>query len=509
MDDNNIKNLVKQAGNKNRYQYITLFIIFLIYGSTEFITISLPYLETRPTVEFFDSNGIRHEMQINYTICESYKYNITKNVSSIVSDTKLYCDKTGTSLIGMSLFCGVMIGSLILYFFADMWGRKKTILIFSVLYVGSLLLTYFIENNIYVYYTAMFFSGMFYVIVLLTSIILLNEAISEDLNSIFTTIIYNSYFLYGMGYGYMLRLYDWKTLYVIVAVLHIIFVTFFYIYCEESLYFYLTKNDRDNFLKTLEAVARKNGRSLSGDYNFIKYEEGNIQESDMTFQKRKDTIDSTQIKLQMKSLEEYGILDLLKFKSQRYNFLILCYLWLISSFIFYGLSLNIKNNAGNIYTNIIIVYTLDIIFTTICSFLSNTSTLGRTKTVTLLLLISFISNMIYEFKPDTEENASFFDDVLLVSQYSYTCLLCIIYFVSNEIYPTVLRAKGLGYNSAAGRIGGIIAPLLIEHINSDSLVNILILLTIMGIMFSFFITETYGQDIKNKLPEENDSYLQS
>ena len=246
MDDINIKALVKKAGNKNRYQYITLIIIFFLYGTTEFITISLPYLETKPDVAFFDDKGIRHEVQINYTICETYKdkYNITKKISSMVSDTELYCDKIGTSLIGMSLFTGVMFGSLILYFFADMWGRKKTILIFSILYIGMLLTTYFVES-IYVYYVTMFFSGLFYVIIILTSCILLNEAISEDLNAIFTTIIYNSFFAYGMGYGYLFSIYNWKSMFIIIAILQLIFVTIFYSYCEESLYFYITKNDKN------------------------------------------------------------------------------------------------------------------------------------------------------------------------------------------------------------------------------------------------------------------------
>ena len=166
-----------------------------------------------------------------------------------------------------------------------------------------------------------------------------------------------------------------------------------------------------------------------------------------------------------------------------------------------------KNISGNIYQNIIIIYSLDIGFCLISGFLSDKKPFGRKKIIILLLLISFVVCMVSLFADENFKD-KIFTFTILISQICFTCLFCIQYFLASEIYPTVIRAKGLGYNSACGRIGSMIAPFIIEHLDADSMIVLFLLISVMGIMFSFFLPETAGKNLQNNIPEEDNSLIE-
>ena len=63
--------MIENAGDKHRYQYILLIFIFFIYGATEFITISIPYLEIKPIINY-DLDGKNTTKTLTYQICDEY-----------------------------------------------------------------------------------------------------------------------------------------------------------------------------------------------------------------------------------------------------------------------------------------------------------------------------------------------------------------------------------------------------------------------------------------------------
>jgi MFS family permease len=265
MKEKIISNLTIQSGMNNRYQYISLIIIFTLYGTTDFLAISLPFLESKPLVSFKDSHNVTYVKSINYTICENYTFEIVKNYSSIVNELEIYCDRTKTSLIGTSLFFGVLLGSLVSYLFTDWLGRKKTVFLFSIFYLMTIVLFSFIYN-IYIIYGLILISGFFYIIVALSAIILLNEIISENLVAMFTTIIYIAFFIFGLCYTYLFyELDNWRLIFRIIACIHLLSAILFFYYIEESPRFYVAKKDYANFMKTIKKIAIKNKLQLIED----------------------------------------------------------------------------------------------------------------------------------------------------------------------------------------------------------------------------------------------------
>jgi len=76
--------------------------------------------------------------------------------------------------------------------------------------------------------------------------------------------------------------------------------------------------------------------------------------------------------------------------------------------------------------------------------------------------------------------------------------------MSNEIYPTVLRAKGLAINSFFARIGGIIAPIIVDAI--DIRINLLafLILNTVSFLVLFKLEETYNKPLRG-IPIEDET----
>jgi len=198
-------------------------------------------------------------------------------------------------------------------------------------------------------------------------------------------------------------------------------------------------------------------------------------------------------------MSDYTVFDLFRLESQRKNFLILCYIWFVSSLIFYFLSLNIKNFTGNIYINGVIICCAEICVVFLVGLLANQPSIGRKGTLWILCLIGLITQFICIF---ISNKSVLFTSLMMINRTSVSGSFSVVYFVSNEIYPTVLRAKGLGFNSVIARIGGIIAPFILDLIAVEYNLMFFCLLNILTIILISFLEETNNKALK-ELPDED------
>ena len=90
--------------------------------------------------------------------------------------------------------------------------------------------------------------------------------------------------------------------------------------------------------------------------------------------------------------------------------------------------------------------------------------LGRKKTLFLLLTVGGLSCMAPALLP--EGSAEPYSTVLAIfGKSNIAAAFALIYVYSVEIFPTVLRSSGLGMCSMFSRLGGILAPQLIELVS--------------------------------------------
>ena len=76
-----------------------------------------------------------------------------------------------------------------------------------------------------------------------------------------------------------------------------------------------------------------------------------------------------------------------------------------------------------------------------------------------------------------------------------------LYAITPELYPSKLKGTGAGLASSAGRIGGIIGPLIPGFLSWFSSFSVFTILLIVASFATFAIPETMKRNVK--ISEEN------
>jgi len=195
---------------------------------------------------------------------------------------------------------------------------------------------------------------------------------------------------------------------------------------------------------------------------------------------------------------------LINYPSVRYNFLILCYVFFVTSGYYYFLSINLKNLPGNTYINGVFIFSLDIVNVIIIGYISNIKQLGRRGILIFLCSASIVTELLGIF---ADHDRTFFLVLMILNRLFVSGFYCIIYFVSNEVYPTVLRSKGLGINSVFSRIGGIVAPIVVDSLNIQTNLIIFTILHIFVIITIVYLEDTFEIILKELPNEENEELI--
>jgi len=210
-------------------------------------------------------------------------------------------------------------------------------------------------------------------------------------------------------------------------------------------------------------------------------------------------------------MKDYTPLDIIRNKSQVSNFLILIYLWVVSIVIKDGI--NIKSKTFKTYYSIfyydIASYIFDLISNLLIILLTYSKMFGIHKTQVSFQIISFVLLMICLFNNENSFSEKYIL-LLYVSKICWTCIYLILYILTVEIYPTMIRTKGVGINKAVGKLGGIIGPYLVENLDFDNLILSYLTFALFGLILSYglpskmgSLTIEYHQNEKEKKDFEN------
>jgi MFS family permease len=592
--------IFEKAGHMDKYHFIVLLLFFILYGSSQYLLIIIPFLELRPLVDYVDENHIRHSKILNHGICEKYNFTLAENYKkSLITDLGIYCDKNLTLSLIASLFLGSLLGSIFAYKFADKFGRIKTLFSFTIFMI-VLKVSFFFIYEYQLTLVWLFFSGVSCSIILITMVVYIIEITDKGHLAIYMSIIFSSFSFYGIFLSLFFHYLNyWRLVFFIVGVIDLIVIFPIYNYIVESPYFFYAQGSYENFYTSSKRIALKNGREKEFDeYFYIKsdaevtdnseqsgsdvkefyvkksdrnlkdnknqsYDQGSLLKNSsmglnsISFnEKLNQSISGSNLNcnykipnyendfsmisstkpgskfspkhklkknnyyscesgdsksnskklmfenLKLKSISDYNLLDLVKYEQYRKYFLVLSYIWITTAIIVNAVSFNLKNlSQGNIYDNSLIIFLIDIVCSIFVGFISNTHVFGRKKTLILLLIISFCSYLFSTLYINHEVNTIFYF-FLDCSRICCVSMLCLIYFYTSEIYPTVIRTKGLGVNTALSRMGGIIAHLMIDGLSLEYFILILCLLNLFGLFFSFLLPETLKKPLKTHIEIE-------
>lgn len=528
-----IEKIFEIAGNNNKYQFFIVTITFFCWFCFELLNVSLSFLEMMPYVTYQLENGTNVTTKLTYEICNEFKYEIVNSTGhSWVTEFNQQCNKVQTGLVGTFVFFGVLIGALIFQVIAEKLGRKYTIIIACSGYILCLIAFQF-AFSIYYLWVCSVFIQIFASIGNLGSYLLMNEVTSVSSRSVYGAIVQSAFSVSGTLFiGLYYNLDSWREPFLVAASIALLNLIIFSLFGFESPRYFLNKNDLNEFFVTLSKIAKFNGKGgeyidlVLFNYDMKIPQSTKVTPIDQAIDSEKTSKNDNLIKDYIQELEksqeirdiiekikdnslqlskkdkhtgnQHSCFSLLTYKSQRLNFLIMCYMWFCTSGIYYGLTINIKNLPGNTYITGIVMFFIEAIAYLLSGNLINIPFLGRKKTIFSFYTISFF---VYLLILVLKVENYWLTILSLTARFCVSGVYNVIYTYSTEVYPTVVRSNGLGFNSVCGRIGGMVFPFALEILH-ESITYLFMALNLLAIVAVMILPETYGKPLTDTLTEE-------
>jgi hypothetical protein len=368
----------------------------------------------------------------------------------------------------------------------------------------------------------------------------MNEVTSVSSRSVYGAIVQSAFSLSGTLFiGLYYYLDSWRQPFLIAALISLINLITFLLFGFESPRYYLNKYKLNDFFTTLSKIAKFNGKGFEfNDLVLLNYGNTlpdskavtpNDQGINSVINSKSDKLikDYEQMSVKSKEIKEiietiketymlkekkgkvsgnqHNCFSLLIYKSQRFNFLIMCYMWFCTSGIYYGLTINIKNLPGNTYITGIVMFFIEALAYILSGNLISVPFMGRKKTIFSFYFISFL---VYIFIIFLQVENYWLTVLSLTARFCVSGVYNVIYTYSTEVYPTVVRSNGLGFNSVCGRIGGMVFPFILEILH-ESITYVFLGLNLLALMAVLTLPETYGKPLTDTLPEEEGADLPS
>ncbi|GFT30282.1 organic cation transporter protein, partial [Nephila pilipes] len=140
----------------------------------------------------------------------------------------------------------------------------------------------------------------------------------------------------------------------------------------------------------------------------------------------------------------------------RKRLLIMVYVWIISTFLYYALSYNINDLAGNAYLNVFIAGIVE--FPSYAVVFWGIKQWGRRPTLFAHLVMGGVS--CAAILPVPADMPWLSTTLAMVGKFCVTGSFRLLYLYTAEIFPTGVRNVTLGTCSMCARIGSILSPFI-------------------------------------------------
>ncbi|KAG7328755.1 hypothetical protein KOW79_008699 [Hemibagrus wyckioides] len=365
-----------------------------------------------------------------------WTYDNSTFVSTLATEWDLVCENRGMNKVMATIFfVGVMIGAAIFGSLSDRYGRKTMLLVSYVLALCFAMASVF-SSSIIMFAVLRFFTGMS-----ITGIVIVTSVLNVEWVSIESRKLVGVIDSLSWTFGYMVLpvmaygVRDWRWLTVTVTLpLAVALISWRWV--PESARWLIANGNIEKaqcYLQTC-AVMNRRTRAISilkpEVLSSIVSEGGN---------------------------RTYSYLDLMRTPKMRRLALLTGLTWYGVASTYYGISFNIKGFGMDLYLNQFLYGTVEIPAKVVVYVLLDR--IGRRRTEVGGLLLSGCALISNVFIPKDQWIVRSVIGVLGKGFASIAFSTLVLY--SSELYPTVIRQNGMGYNSFMGRLGVALAPLIL------------------------------------------------
>jgi len=440
------------------------------------------------------------ELEFNEKLCNSTLYELTKNPLKSVNNWSytydLYCDRDYYNVILCSVpFFGSMIGTLFLLPLPDKYGRKKVFKIsmfISLIFHLNLLCAIGPIHLIIITLLGGIINALFAI-----CFALFTEFFKKEKNGILIGIFNAVYPLFGVFLAIFFKFSkSWRYLYVITFVTHCFYTYYILKDFIESPRWLHSKGFKDECIQALTEIAIFNGNEQNW-HEFKNKNEELINKIGTPYLEKEENLKEKVENTETQN-KNYTICDILSFKSQRTIFIKITTIIACSSYIYFGIILNLGKMKGNFFLNAIFAFLGEFTSELIVGELADK--FGRItifKYCFIVGLFGFISYLIF---PDYFKFLFIYISIL-----GFAGFWNIMSIYSPEIFPTKIRNITFSYASFAGRVFPMLVPILTKIM--PEIIDYTFLFTgILAGCLGITLEETLGKKLMDVIPEEIEDY---
>ncbi|KAM7426950.1 hypothetical protein ABFA07_021831 [Porites harrisoni] len=378
------------------------------------------------------------------TCCEKCTdYNFSGRLTSAVTEWDLVCDRKHLKAMTQTVYMGgLLVGSVAFSALSDHVGRK-IVAFLSIFFLGVGATVSGVADCLSLFTLFRFVAGAGTAGCLLSRFVycmeitqINNRTAAGMVNNIFVSVG----FVVLSLLAYLIR--DWRYLMLTVSLPGLPLLLCWWI-IPESPRWLIAKNRLDEAHELLMKYARKNRVNVDSE---------DLHHAIQEFKKGED-------KNRNQFRKTYGILDMFRTPKLRKRTVICGFNWFANGLVYFGISLNVGNLAGDMYLNFFFLSIVEIPGALLLWFLLKRY--GRRIPYASFMIFGGLAGTLVSAVP-SDEGLQFIVTILAVI--GKACIFATflgIYVFTAELYPTVIRNTGIGVVSMMARVGSMITPFIV------------------------------------------------
>ncbi|OWF47532.1 organic cation transporter protein-like isoform X1 [Mizuhopecten yessoensis] len=399
-----------------------------------------------------------------------YTYDLEKD-RTFVTEWDLVCEGAERAEVSqMLLMIGQMVGAAFLPQLSDKFGRKVVLVTSQIALfasgVGASLLPTFTCYAIMRFICGFSHQGMAMARAVMTVEILPEE--SRFMAEVLGCTVWTIGLCVIAPLAYIMRDLSWRYLYLVLSLTSVHCLLGFWTFDESILW--LLANGKIDKAKTLLRKAAKmnkvNEKEVLQIVDNATCTSTVLQEKLIKKPNQNQNVDGKQKERKEVILEQspamlpkYTVLTLFTRRRIAMITLIMTYTWLVNSLTYYGLSLSSASLPLDRYLSFFLLSLAELPVAVIEYYTFNR--LGRKKLCIIfhaVAAVSLIAGTVANYLSDRAGANVALMIFYFLGKMAIAGSFSTIFLFTPELYPTNLRNVGIGFSSAAGRIGGMLAP---------------------------------------------------